>query len=188
MMQPLDVLLAPDFPHATPEGYRQGCRGAVCSGRELYGFTCAQAHIRAAGDYRYSRWVEAGLTPADVVRLDAAHAETVRREEAEQRKQTHARPAKPRHAVEDRTSRAFTAKVAVPAQSVVEPVTRAPAARREYRYFTPVEDALIRLAVYAGLPDAPIAAALDRPMSSVRQRRHDVLHLERNFAYGDGRI
>ena len=46
--------LADGFPHGTPDGYEQGCRGRICPAE---GQSCQQAQIRFASDYQYRRQV-----------------------------------------------------------------------------------------------------------------------------------
>jgi DNA-binding NarL/FixJ family response regulator len=46
--------LADGFPHGTPDGYEQGCRGRICPAEDQ---SCQQAQIRFASDYQYRRQV-----------------------------------------------------------------------------------------------------------------------------------
>ena len=187
MSMMLDVLLAPGFPHATPEGYRRGCRGAVCPGREAVGFSCADAFVWYSGDWWYRARVDIGFTPEHLAPLIRARAEQARlaekAERREQARQRRARAARPQAAREDQTSRDFTAGVSHPAQAGVEPVRRAHRARRgahRYRFWTAGEDATIRHLNSLGMLDREIAAEIGRSRSSVAERRKHVLHLEPN--------
>ena len=53
--------LSGDFPHGTPDGYEQGCRGRICPAE---GQSCQQAKIRFASDYQYRREVLAARAEA----------------------------------------------------------------------------------------------------------------------------
>lgn len=61
------------YPHGTVEGYNGGCRGGSCPAGVEHGLSCKRAKMLAAGDYRYPRLVQQGLTPAEIA---AALAET----------------------------------------------------------------------------------------------------------------
>lgn len=54
------------FPHGTREGYDRGCRGAACPAGVEHGLSCRRALELSAGDYRYSRLVRDGKTPAEI--------------------------------------------------------------------------------------------------------------------------
>ncbi|MGW9345564.1 Lsr2 family DNA-binding protein [Streptomyces albidoflavus] len=54
------------FPHGTREGYGRGCRGAACPAGVEHGLSCRRAVELSAGDYRYSRMVRDGKTPAEI--------------------------------------------------------------------------------------------------------------------------
>lgn len=58
--------LEDSFPHGTPKGYDDGCRGAVCPGADLYGLSCKRAKQLAASDYGYQKLAKRGLTPGEV--------------------------------------------------------------------------------------------------------------------------
>jgi hypothetical protein len=66
---------SPSFPHGTPAGFDAGCRSAACSGAYLSGITCRDAKRRYVGDWTFRRRVDAGMTPRDIVQLEAAEAE-----------------------------------------------------------------------------------------------------------------
>ncbi len=54
------------FPHGTPEGYKQGCRGNICPAGADHGLSCSRAKQLAAGDYRYQKLVKKGLSPFEI--------------------------------------------------------------------------------------------------------------------------
>lgn len=61
---------AADFPHGTPAGFTQGCRGAACANHGTEWPTCKYAHIRYQGDYKYRKRVDAGMTLAELRTAD----------------------------------------------------------------------------------------------------------------------
>lgn len=54
------------YPHGTPDGYAQGCRGTVCPGADMYGLSCKRAKQLAASDYGYQKLAKRGLTPGEI--------------------------------------------------------------------------------------------------------------------------
>lgn len=71
-----DKLFAPGFPHGTPDGWQQGCRGAACPNHGTDLPTCREAHRRYVGDYQYRRAVDAGETPPSEAAAALAAAES----------------------------------------------------------------------------------------------------------------
>ena len=69
-MSALD-LLADDFPHGTVEGHGRGCRGSICPGRSVFGWSCAQALVRYRGDWLFRKRVDAGMGAADIAAVEA---------------------------------------------------------------------------------------------------------------------
>lgn len=59
------------FPHSTREGYERGCRGSACPGKVEVGLSCAEAHARWHGDYRFNQRVNAGMSPAEIMAAEA---------------------------------------------------------------------------------------------------------------------
>lgn len=53
------------FPHGTPDGYTQGCKGRCPAGID-HGLSCKRAKQLAAGDYQYQRLARGGATPAEI--------------------------------------------------------------------------------------------------------------------------
>lgn len=53
------------FPHGTPDGYAQGCKGRCPAGID-HGLSCKRAKQLAAGDYQYQRLARSGATPAEI--------------------------------------------------------------------------------------------------------------------------
>ncbi|TFD27482.1 hypothetical protein [Cryobacterium cryoconiti] len=58
-MSTLD-LYSDDFPHGTPDGFEQGCRGSACPNQTTDAMTCRKAHMRYQGDYQYRKAIDAG--------------------------------------------------------------------------------------------------------------------------------
>lgn len=63
-------IYAADFPHGTPAGFTQGCRGAACANHGTEWPTCKYANIRYQGDYKYRKRVDAGMTLAELRTAD----------------------------------------------------------------------------------------------------------------------
>jgi hypothetical protein len=59
-------LLEDGFPHGTPEGYEQGCRGSACPAGAEYGLSCKTARLKSRSDYQYQRLAKTGATPAQI--------------------------------------------------------------------------------------------------------------------------
>ena len=72
-MSALD-LLDDTFPHGTVEGHARGCRGAVCPGKALFGWSCAEAWVRYRGDWCYRKRVDAGMGAAEIAAVAAEEA------------------------------------------------------------------------------------------------------------------
>lgn len=71
-------LYADGFPHSTPAGHEQGCRGAACPGKLDNGYSCSEAAIRYNGDFTYRRLVDSGKTPQEITALAAEIAKPKR--------------------------------------------------------------------------------------------------------------
>jgi hypothetical protein len=66
-------LYSDDFPHGTPTGYDNGCRGAgACENHNTDLMTCSEAKIRWNSDFGYRKLLSAGLTPQQVYDADQA--------------------------------------------------------------------------------------------------------------------
>jgi hypothetical protein len=61
------IHFTPDFPHATLQGYEQGCTGQICEGREQFGWSCADTQRKYVGDYQWRKWLLAGMTPVQIM-------------------------------------------------------------------------------------------------------------------------
>jgi hypothetical protein len=72
-MTPADIY-AEDFPHGTPAGFTQGCRGSKCANHGSEWPTCKEANLRYQGDYVYRRRVDAGMTLAELRTADQRDA------------------------------------------------------------------------------------------------------------------
>jgi hypothetical protein len=77
------------FPHGTRDGYDRGCRGNACPAGIEHGLSCKRAYSLGAGDYRYSRLVAEGRTPAQIAAV------------LDERPHTHTAPPKPRIVIDD---------------------------------------------------------------------------------------
>lgn len=54
------------FPHGTPKGYEDGCRGGACPAGVEHGLSCKTAWNKSHGDYRYQQLAKQNLTPAEI--------------------------------------------------------------------------------------------------------------------------
>jgi hypothetical protein len=63
------------FPHGTPDGYRQGCRGRACPAGADHGLSCSRAVALSAGDYRYQKLARTGMTPGEIADALGLHPE-----------------------------------------------------------------------------------------------------------------
>lgn len=61
-----DVIHDPNYPHGTPAGYTNGCRGSHCPNR----ITCRAVHMRYVGDFTFRNQFEAGLSAAEIVKRE----------------------------------------------------------------------------------------------------------------------
>lgn len=59
-------LFTADYPHGTPTGYDQGCRGGACPGAAQWGLSCKLAKQFSRSDYPYQKLAKAGWGPADI--------------------------------------------------------------------------------------------------------------------------
>lgn len=66
------------FPHGTPDGYRQGCKGSHCPEADEGRLSCMQAYTRYQSDFGYRRRVDEGMTPVQLWEFDARVAEEKR--------------------------------------------------------------------------------------------------------------
>lgn len=66
------------FPHGTPDGYRQGCKGSHCPEGDEGRLSCMQAYTRYQSDFGYRRRVDEGMTPVQLAEFDAKVAEEKR--------------------------------------------------------------------------------------------------------------
>lgn len=66
------------YPHGTPDGYRQGCKGSHCPEADAGRLSCMQAYTRYQADYGYRRRVDEGMTPVQLAEFDAKVAEEKR--------------------------------------------------------------------------------------------------------------
>lgn len=75
-----NIIHDPNFPHGTPTGYTNGCRGSHCPNR----ITCRTVHMRYVGDYTFRKQFDAGLSAAQIVKREQ---ETLQRALDEQKAQ-----------------------------------------------------------------------------------------------------
>lgn len=66
------------YPHGTPDGYRQGCKGSHCPEGDAGRLSCVQAYTRYQSDYGYRRRVDEGMSPVELWEFDARVAEEKR--------------------------------------------------------------------------------------------------------------
>lgn len=55
-------LFVDGYPHGTPQGYDDGCRGGACPTGVAYGLSCKIAKQKSSGDYQYQRLVKSGAS------------------------------------------------------------------------------------------------------------------------------
>lgn len=65
MMSSSDLFVE-GFPHGTPEGYDDGCRGGACPAGVEYGLSCKIAKAKSRGDYQYQQLVKRGATIPEI--------------------------------------------------------------------------------------------------------------------------
>ncbi|WP_136053457.1 hypothetical protein [Microbacterium sp. K5D] len=58
-----DIITDTTYPHGTPEGFMNGCRGSRCPAP----MACRDVHTRYNGDYAFRRQINAGMTPAEII-------------------------------------------------------------------------------------------------------------------------
>jgi hypothetical protein len=143
----LDMLEA-EFPHATPAGYQMGCRGNICSGRDVHGFSCSDAVTMYRGNFGFRRLVQAG---ASVEELAAFVAE------------------ERRAAVESDRADALARRRKVPSRPVV--AERTESGRRSRRPWSAADVRRLREMHEGGATDSQIGAALDRHRKTVQTKR-----------------
>jgi hypothetical protein len=64
-----------DWPHThgTAEGFDAGCRGGACPADVEFGMSCKRAKLLSRSDFRYTRLVKAGHTPAEIAAIIDDH-------------------------------------------------------------------------------------------------------------------
>lgn len=85
-------LLDDSFPHGTPRGYADGCRGAACPAV----ISCKDVHRRYSGDWGFRKLVDAGLSLEEILAKEAA-------DKAAARERARAAAARERQAAEEPT-------------------------------------------------------------------------------------
>lgn len=98
-MHTIDII-GDQFPHGTPRGFTEGCRGAACPAL----ISCRDIHTRYAGDWSFKRLIDAGTPLEEIIARERAERDGVRERD---RAATHA----DRHA-EARTTRTTRARAA----------------------------------------------------------------------------
>jgi len=171
------ALLEDGFPHGTRDGYDAGCRGRICSGRDLFGRSCSEAAIAYRGDWTYQKRVDAGMSAAEIHALELAEAEEAKAARRAERKR------------EAEAARAGAVSAA-PRLSAVPTGSGKPAkakggrkASTREKPWTAAEKARVALLNASGWNDSRIARELGRPVSSTRAIRIG-LGLERIAASG----
>lgn len=59
-------LFVDGFPHGTPQGYDDGCRGGACPAGVEYGLSCKTAKAKSRGDYQYQQLAKRGATVPEI--------------------------------------------------------------------------------------------------------------------------
>jgi hypothetical protein len=91
------IYFTPDFPHATLQGYEQGCTGQICEGRERFGWSCADTQRKYVGDYQWRKWLLADMTPVQIMaELEAEKVAARERVAAERVRVKASKPARAR--------------------------------------------------------------------------------------------
>lgn len=165
-------LIEDTFPHSTIEGYQKGCRGRRCDGRDVHGFSCAEAMVWFRGEFGFRRLVKAGAPVgvlAEFVAGQRAAAVESDREEAKAARRAARGPREPKQR---------------PVKRPARPRRSTNAERTTARPFTEAE--LLRLRELNGLEwnDSQIAQELGRAASSVSSKRRD-MKLPRRSTQGD---
>lgn len=65
-----NIILDSLFPHGSPDGFRQGCRGGRCPAT----VACRDVHRRYIGDFTFRRLFDAGVTAAEILAQEALQA------------------------------------------------------------------------------------------------------------------
>lgn len=68
-----DIITSVTFPHGTPAGYLNGCRGSHCPSV----LSCRDVHRRHSGDFTFRRMFDAGASVAEIVAQEEAAARAV---------------------------------------------------------------------------------------------------------------
>jgi hypothetical protein len=63
-------LIEDGFEHGTVRGFAEGCRGAHCPSE----VSCRTVHMRYSGDYSFRKRIDAGMTVAEILELEASEA------------------------------------------------------------------------------------------------------------------
>ena len=158
-------LIDDSFPHGTPEGFRQGCRGSACPAP----LSCRAVNTRYSGDFTFRRLIDSGMRLEEILERDAAEhvgaRERDRAAELEQRRaeaaartstRIGARPALPKRASRPRSARPpkTQPKSAQPKKQLplhleptaaAEPRPRAFPAHPDYRWLTIAQENLATL-------------------------------------------
>ena len=93
-------IIGDQFPHGTPRGFTEGCRGAACPAL----ISCRDIHTRYAGDWSFKRLIDAGTPIEEIIARENAERDGVReRDRAATRADRHA---------EARTTRTTRARAA----------------------------------------------------------------------------
>ena len=72
-MHTIDIL-EDRFPHGTPRGFPEGCRGPGCPAL----ISCRDLHTRYAGDWNFKRLIDAGTPLEEIIARDKAERDGVR--------------------------------------------------------------------------------------------------------------
>lgn len=77
-----DIITDATYPHGTPEGYTNGCRGSHCPAK----IACRNVHLRYSGDYAFRKLIDTGITATQIIEREEAEAEAerIRAQEAAQ--------------------------------------------------------------------------------------------------------
>lgn len=86
-MRTIDII-EDRFPHGTPQGFANGCRGSGCPAL----ISCRDIHTRYAGDWSFKRLIDAGTPLEEIIAREKAEQDSIReRDRAATRADRHAK-------------------------------------------------------------------------------------------------
>jgi hypothetical protein len=182
-------MLEDSFPHGTPDGYANGCRGAHCPSV----MSCRDVYSRYKGDWGFKRAIDAGTPLEEILRREAAAREGVEARDRAAARAERAKPAKtPKPKTTPRPKKERPAPAADPLEVYRQQLTEWRAHRKElYAVVRAAERAVTdaiaardrALAAFDEFVEAGEPQKPETPKS--RQRRSDIAeHIARLHSEG----